>query len=233
MARTYCDLAKALYFQKRYAAAEPLAKWALAVRDADNKASSDAVYQCLFTLASIQCEEKHYSDAEPLLDRALAIQEKELPPGHVNTLYTLDRLATVYREQGKYKDAEPVYLCAIAILERRMPNENLDLAYMAEQYATMLRRHRPLPGGRTVAGPRCSDPRHRRRQASQGRGRRRPQGPTGLQIDGAVSHPGRSCEWIASQYPEALSADSQSTGFRTTGGAAVSLTTSRKTSGRA
>ena len=53
MARSYCDLARVLYYQERYADAEPLAKWALSVRDADKKASPDSVFQCLFTLASI------------------------------------------------------------------------------------------------------------------------------------------------------------------------------------
>jgi tetratricopeptide (TPR) repeat protein len=140
MARSYCDLAKALYFQKRYAEAEPLAKWALSVRDADKKASPDAVFQCLFTLASIECEQKHYADAEPLFARALALQEKELPPAHVNTLLTLDRLAMVCREQEKYQAAEAFYLRTIAILQRHRPDENLDVAYIAEQYAIMLRR---------------------------------------------------------------------------------------------
>jgi len=140
MARTYCDLARVLYHEERYAEAEPLAKWALSVRDADKKASSDAVFQCLFTLATIQAAQKRYADAEPLLVRGLAIQEKDLVPGHVNTLFTLDALAVVYREQGKYAQAEPLYKRAIAILERNRPDENLDLADMAEQYAILLRK---------------------------------------------------------------------------------------------
>jgi tetratricopeptide (TPR) repeat protein len=140
MARTYCDLARVLYYQKRYVEAEPLAKWALSVRDADNTSSSDGVFQCLFTLASIHSAQKHFTDAEPLLIRALALQEKELSPGHVNILPTVERLAMVYREQGKYKEAEPLYLRALAIHERHTPGENLNLADTAEQYAIMLRR---------------------------------------------------------------------------------------------
>jgi tetratricopeptide (TPR) repeat protein len=140
MARTYCDLARVLYYEKRYAEAEPLAKWALSVRDADKKATSDNVFQSLFTLAMIQSAQKHYADAEPLLVRALAIQEKELVPGHVNTLITLDRLGEAYREQGKFLKAEPIYRRTIAILERNNPGENLDLADMAEQYAILLRK---------------------------------------------------------------------------------------------
>ena len=46
-------------------------KWALSVRDADKKATSDAVFQCLFTLASIQTAQEHFAQAEPHLKRAL------------------------------------------------------------------------------------------------------------------------------------------------------------------
>jgi tetratricopeptide (TPR) repeat protein len=140
MARSYCDLARVLYHQKRYAEAEPLAKWALETRDSDKKSSSDAVFQCLFTLASIQTAQDHFAEAEPLLKRALSIQEQELTGSHVNTLMTLDRLALVLRSQGKFHEAEPLYLRAIAIHERKTPDENLELADTVEQYAILLRR---------------------------------------------------------------------------------------------
>jgi tetratricopeptide (TPR) repeat protein len=140
MARTYCDLARVLYYQKRYAEAEPLAKWALSVRDADKKSAPDSVFQGLFTLAAIQLAQDHYADAEPHLKRALTIQEKELTGGHVNLLFTLDRLAFALRGQGKYHEAEPLYLRAIAIHERNAPDENLDLADTIEQYVILLRK---------------------------------------------------------------------------------------------
>ena len=140
MARTYCDLARVLYYQKQYADAEPLAKWALSVRDADKKASSDSVFQCLFTLASIQTAQERYGDAEVHFRRALSIQEKELTGSHVNTLVTLERLAFVLRSQGKYLEAEPLYLRAIAIHEREIPEENLELADTIDQYVILLRK---------------------------------------------------------------------------------------------
>ncbi len=140
MARTYCDLARVLYYQKRYADAEPLAQWALKARDADKKVGSDSVFQCLFTLASIQTAQEHYSDAEPHFKRALSIQEKELTGSHVNTLVTLDRLAFVLRSQGKFHEAEPLYKRAIAIHERKSPDENVELAETIDQYVILLRR---------------------------------------------------------------------------------------------
>jgi len=140
MARSYSDLARVLYHQKRYVQAEPLAQWALSVREADKNSASDTVFQCLYTLALIRSAQQHYADAAPLLERALAIQEKELGRDHVNSTLILDQLAFVYREQGKLAEAEPLYRRAVAILESHMPAENLELAETAEHYAVLLRR---------------------------------------------------------------------------------------------
>jgi tetratricopeptide (TPR) repeat protein len=139
LARAYCEVAWALYQQKRYVEAEPLAKWALSVREADRSARPEAVFRCLFALGSIHAAQKHYADAEPRFRRALALHELVLPEGDVNTLTTSDALARVLREQGKFREAESLYLRAVAILERFAPDENLDLAYTAEQYAINLR----------------------------------------------------------------------------------------------
>ncbi len=140
MAKSYCDLARVLYHQKRYAEAQPLAEWALTVRDSDKKPNSDAIFQCLFTLGSIHAAQNHFVEAEPLFKRALTLQEKELTGSHVNTLMTLDRLALVLRNAGKFREAEPLYLRAIAIHQRTNSDENLDLADTEEQYCILLRR---------------------------------------------------------------------------------------------
>ena len=79
MARTYCDLARVFYYQKRFAEAEPLAKWALAVRDADKTASADAVFQCLFTLGSILQAQERYAEAEHHFKRALCASRARAP----------------------------------------------------------------------------------------------------------------------------------------------------------
>jgi tetratricopeptide (TPR) repeat protein len=140
LARSYCDLARVLYHQKRYAEAEPLAKWALSVREADKKASPDAVFQCVYTLGLIEAALKQHAAAESLLQRSLALQEKNLGADHVNGILILIQLATVYIEQNRYSDAETLYARAIAIHERKTPDENLGLADTAEKYAALLRR---------------------------------------------------------------------------------------------
>jgi tetratricopeptide (TPR) repeat protein len=139
MARSYCELARVLYHQKRYAEAEPLAKWALLVRDSDKKSKPESVFECVYTLGLIHFAQKHHGEAEQLLRRALALQERNLGHDHVNCVIVLNQLAVVLVEQAKYKDAEPVYLRSIAIHERMTPDENLDLADTAEKYAMLLR----------------------------------------------------------------------------------------------
>jgi Tetratricopeptide repeat len=138
MARTYCELARVLYHQKRYADAEPLARWALSVRESDTYAKPESVFQCVYTLAMIQAAQKHHADAERLFKRSLALQEENLGRDHINSNLILNQLAIVYVEQAKYADAEPLYLSSIAIHERKSPAENLDLADTADQYAALL-----------------------------------------------------------------------------------------------
>ncbi len=53
LARSYMDLARVLYHRGRYADAEPLAEWALIVRDLHPKKNPDAIFQNLYLLAVI------------------------------------------------------------------------------------------------------------------------------------------------------------------------------------
>jgi tetratricopeptide (TPR) repeat protein len=144
MARSYCELARVLYHQKRYADAEPLARWALSVREADKKAKPDAVFQSLYTLGLIRSAQRQHGEAEALLKRCITIQETNLGPDHVNSVVVVNQLALIYLDQAKYADAEALYQKAIAIHERKTPAENLDLAETAEKYAELLRRMKRL-----------------------------------------------------------------------------------------
>ena len=139
MARNYCELAHVLYCQQRFDEAEPLARWALSVRESDKYGKPESVFQCVYTLAMIEAAQKHHVEAERLFKRSLALQEENLGRDHINIDLTLNQLATVYVEQAKYADAEPLYLRSIAIHERKSPAENLDLADTADKYAALLR----------------------------------------------------------------------------------------------
>ena len=98
LARSYADLARVLYHQGRYADAEPLARWALSVRESHPKVNPDAVFQSLYTLAMIHLAQSHFDESERLLRRALDLQEKALGSGHINRA-TLDELGGVCLEQ--------------------------------------------------------------------------------------------------------------------------------------
>jgi len=142
LARSYCDLARTLYHEERYAEAEPLAKWALVVREADAKTTPEVLFQCTYTLAVIHAAQGHYQDAERLLKRAIALQEKSIGEAHVNMAVTLEQLAGVYTGMQRYTQAEALYRRVIAIRERTRPDENLELADTAANFAELLRRMR-------------------------------------------------------------------------------------------
>jgi tetratricopeptide (TPR) repeat protein len=139
MAKNYCDLAHVLYYEQRFDEAEPLARWALSVRDSDKQARPDAILQCLYVLGRIQCARKSYAEAEQLHLRSLAIQEKIWGRDHINSIPTLDQLAIVCIGQARYSHAESLYRRSIAILERDAPADHLALADTAEKYAVLLR----------------------------------------------------------------------------------------------
>ena len=139
MAKSYCDLARVLYHQKRYAEGEPLARWALSVRGVRKTAQSRRRFSvCLCTRVDSVGAQQHV-EAEQLLKRALALQDENLGRDHINSIFTLDQLSKVYIEEAKFADAESLYLRSIAIHERKSPDENLDLAETAEKYAKLLR----------------------------------------------------------------------------------------------
>jgi tetratricopeptide (TPR) repeat protein len=140
MARSYHDLAQVLYHQGRFAEAQPLAAWALAVREAEPKVKPADVFQSLYTLGLIHEARRQHAASERLLRRALELQEKSLGPSHADLALTLDTLAGSCTAQEKSAEAEQLYKRAIAIESRTAPNENLDLAETSEHYATLLRR---------------------------------------------------------------------------------------------
>jgi tetratricopeptide (TPR) repeat protein len=140
MARSYHDLARVLYQQRRFAEAQPLAAWALAVRESEPKVKPADVFQSLYTLGLIHEARRQHTDAERLLRRALELQEKTLGPSHADLALTLDTLARICGAQEKTAEAERLYKRAIAIASRNAPDENLDLAETSEHYAALLRR---------------------------------------------------------------------------------------------
>jgi tetratricopeptide (TPR) repeat protein len=124
MARSYGDLAWVLHVQGRDAEAEPLAKWALSVREKAFGADTISLGQTAYTLAVIEIDLGQLDEAEALLTRWLAACEKNLGPTHVSTADALDDLAAVLVRRRKYDRARPLYDRALTILRPHSARSN-------------------------------------------------------------------------------------------------------------
>ena len=149
LARSYADLSRVLHLKGRHDEAEPLARWAVAVRETAPGANSQALCQDLELLAEESTSHGRDAEAEPIITRVIAIREKTLGPGHPDLIPAVEVLAEVYARQGKLAKAEPAY--------RRAP-----LAPRVE------RRPEPQAGRRTRAVGRHDPGHHGRRQYDPG-----------------------------------------------------------------
>jgi tetratricopeptide (TPR) repeat protein len=91
----------------RYAAAEPLYKRSLAIRETMQGADHPEVGIALMNLAELYRVQGRYADAEPLYKRTQSIYEKALGPDHPELGTALNNLAELYRAQGRYAETEP------------------------------------------------------------------------------------------------------------------------------
>ena len=152
LARSHVDYARVLYRQKRFDEAEPLARWALSVREREPGKRAKPLCENLELLARIQRARNHDAEAEPILKRLSEIQIKELGPDHNDLVSTFEALANVYSSQGKIAEAEPAFRRALALREVNSA-ENLKQAELLERDASLLRLVNNDPGG-ALAGQR-------------------------------------------------------------------------------
>jgi tetratricopeptide (TPR) repeat protein len=138
LARSSADYARVLYLQKRYDEAEPLARWALSVRDTTPGTKPETLCQNLELLAGIQRARRKHAEAEPLLKRLVRLQERTLGTGHPDLIATVEALAGVAAAQGKIAEAEPYYRRALALREETSA-ANLKQAESLEQTVSILR----------------------------------------------------------------------------------------------
>jgi tetratricopeptide (TPR) repeat protein len=115
MARSYGDLAWVLHLEGRDAEAEPLARWALTVREKTFGAETVPVAQTMYTLASIDLNLGQIDDAESLLTRTLSVYQKTAGPHAIATADALDDLATVLAERRQYAKASRLFHQALTI----------------------------------------------------------------------------------------------------------------------
>ena len=110
------------------AAAEPLYKRSLAMREEALEPEHPDVAKSLNNLAALYQEQGEYEAAEPLFKWALAIQEKALGSAHPEVARSLNNLAALYQEQGQYEAAEPLLTRALEIQEKALGSAHPDVA---------------------------------------------------------------------------------------------------------
>lgn len=145
LGRSYLNLALALVEEGRVAEAEPLAKWALAVREWDPKVKDAAIVQNLDVLVRIDIAQRRYDAAKPLLERLLSLQERQAPPNPFEVASTLDRLAALELARGDFTVSEWYYRRALALAEKDLPPDHIALAEVLEHYAALLRQRNRGP----------------------------------------------------------------------------------------
>jgi tetratricopeptide (TPR) repeat protein len=138
LVRTYHDMSWVLYTQKRYADAEPLAKWVVDVRKADPKVKADALFDGLYLLAMIRREQDHNAQAEPLFYEALQVEEKAVGPNDIALTSTLYDLAAVEFKLEKYDRAELHLRRALAIYKGFGQTQSPGYVDTLERYAKVL-----------------------------------------------------------------------------------------------
>ena len=109
LARTYTDFALVLLLPGRPGEAEPLAQWALKVREERFGVQSPQAATTLHVLAQLASAQVQYARAETFLTRAVAIWEQRLGSDHSQMVIGLSDLATIYSLQRKYPQAESVF----------------------------------------------------------------------------------------------------------------------------
>ena len=122
------DLAVFYFTQADYAAAEPLLRRTLAIREAAFGAETPQTAQAINNLAQVLQERGNYVEAEPLLERSLKIYETLRGPDHPDVATALNNLAGLYRLMGNARRAEPLYLRALAIREKAVGVDHPSLA---------------------------------------------------------------------------------------------------------
>ncbi|WP_324616405.1 tetratricopeptide repeat protein [Lusitaniella coriacea] len=130
-----------LYRQGQYAAAIPLARRALSIREKVFGPEHPSVATSLNNLAELYQIASNYAAAEPLFRRALSIWEKTLGAEHPRVAIGLNNLASLYWYMGNYPAAESLFQRTLAIQEKVLGSEHTDVARslnnLAEVYRVM------------------------------------------------------------------------------------------------
>jgi tetratricopeptide (TPR) repeat protein len=122
LARSYGDLAWVLHGQGRDEDAEPLAEWALVVRERYFGRESMQAGQTAYTLGMIEVDRGKLDEAQVHLEQSLAACEAGVGPNHPFTADALDDLATVLVLRRSYDRARPMFERALKVFRGINPD---------------------------------------------------------------------------------------------------------------
>ena len=163
------ELAIFHFQQGDFAAAEPVFRRALTIREAALGPEHPQTAQVLNNLALVLQERGNYPAAQPLLERALALNEKARGPDHPEVATALNNLAALHRLTGNYARAEPLYLRALAINEKINGPDHPSVAIVLNNLGLMYQQQGDTRQGAPADGALARDPRKKRRTGSSGR----------------------------------------------------------------
>jgi CHAT domain-containing protein/tetratricopeptide (TPR) repeat protein len=119
------EQASNLYFQGKYAAAQPLYEKALEIRRQLLTEDHPDTAVCYNSLAFILYAQGKYPAARPLFEKALEIDRRLLGEDHPNTANSYNNLASNLIAQGQYATAQPLLEKALAIRRRLLTDDDV------------------------------------------------------------------------------------------------------------
>jgi tetratricopeptide (TPR) repeat protein len=131
-------LAHFFHAKAQWAAAEPLARRALAIHEEGWGPDHPNVATSLINLAELLRVTNRLNEAEPLLRRALAIREKSWGTDHPEVATCLNDLALLLRDTNRMNEAEPLQRRALAIDEKSFGPNHPNLVRRLNNLAQLL-----------------------------------------------------------------------------------------------
>ncbi|HXI12478.1 MAG TPA: tetratricopeptide repeat protein [Thermoanaerobaculia bacterium] len=128
LADLYHNLGGLEHARRRFAAGEPYARRAVAIRTRVLGPDHVTTAGDLAALAALLEGQRKFDEAEHLYTSVLATFERAYGPVHYEVAINCNNLAALYQAKGRFELAEPLYLRALAIKERLLGARHPDVA---------------------------------------------------------------------------------------------------------
>ena len=152
LANLYHNLGGLEHARQHYAAAEPFARRAVAIRESLLGPGHPEVAADLAALAPVLDGEGKRQEAAAMMFRALGILEHAYGPDNCQLPVTLNNLAALRYREGNRTDALDLYRRALAIKERCLGSEHPDVATTLNNMAVLLKAQGDRDGAARLYG---------------------------------------------------------------------------------